>query len=60
METQTLELTKTECRNMADFIEHNLIREIREDESLENVGWIESMIHCLHTFEDAAGIYRAR
>lgn len=51
--TVYVELTRDDCRNLADFIEMNLIREIREDENLDNIKWIESMIHAMHLFEDA-------
>lgn len=54
----TMEFTEDDCRNLADFIGSNLIREIREDENLDNIDWIRQMIKCLDMFTDAAHMER--
>lgn len=53
----TLEFTKDDCRNLADFIDSNLIAEIRKDDNLDNIAWIRSMINCLDKFADAADMH---
>lgn len=53
----SLEFTKDDCRNLADFIGANLINEIRNDESLDNINWIRQMLKCLDMFADAADMH---
>lgn len=55
-ETVYVPLTKNHCRNLADFIQNNLIHEIREDENLTNVCWIKNMINLMEMFEDYGGM----
>ena len=42
-------LSKEQCRNIAEFIEMYLIDAIRQDEAIDNVEWIESMIDAMKT-----------
>lgn len=52
-----VELTKDQCRNTAEFIELNLLSFIREDESIDNLGWVESMIAAKNALEKAVDEY---
>lgn len=54
-ETITIQLTKSQCRNVADFIEFGLIEHIRNDPDLDNVLWIADMIEAWKTLEKAGG-----
>ena len=39
----TITLTKSQCNNLACFIECHLLREIREDEAIDNISWVCEM-----------------
>lgn len=39
-----VELTKDQCVNLAEFIDLYLLTAIREDEFIDNLAWVESMI----------------
>ena len=51
METK---LTKTEARNLADFIEVNIFEYI-EDAEIDNIGWLEDMISIFKKCKKIAG-----
>ena len=36
-------LTKSQCTNLAEFIDYNLLRAIREDEDIDNIDWVYDM-----------------
>ena len=38
------ELTKSQCRNIADFIEDNLLQVIRNDTCIDNFGWLVDIV----------------
>ncbi len=38
-----VELTKSQVENLADFIEVNLIDDIRRDESIDNLEWVKDL-----------------
>lgn len=40
-----MNLTQTEARNIADFIEINIFGYIRDDEAIDNIAWLADMIH---------------
>ena len=42
--TVEIHLTKSQCNNLADFIDFYLIKAIREDEEIDNLMWIKDMI----------------
>lgn len=50
---RTLRLTKSQCANVADFIDLHLIDTIRQDADIDNVGWIEDMIGAMRALEEA-------
>ena len=39
------ELTKTEAYAIAEFIDHTLIQEIRNDVDIDSMGWLRNMVH---------------
>ena len=54
-------LTKSQCVNVAEFIEIHLLDAIRNDTDIDNIGWIEDMIGTMRVLEegaetDAAGV----
>lgn len=50
----TVRLKRSQCKNVADFIEFGLIEQIRDDSSIDNILWIEDMIGAMRTLEKAA------
>ena len=54
-ETITIQLTKSQCRNVAEFIEFGLIDHIRNDTELDNVRWIADMIEAWKTMDKEGG-----
>ena len=54
-ETITVQLTKSQCRNVADFIEFGLIDHIRNDPDLDNIRWVADMIEAWKALEKAGG-----
>lgn len=54
--TVEIRLTKSQCNNLADFIDFYLIKAIREDEELDNLQWVKDMIDA-HTVLREGGKY---
>ena len=52
-----VELTKNQCRNVAEFIEMNLLDVIRNDVDIDNVAWLEDMLDAKRTLEKAVDEY---
>jgi hypothetical protein len=52
----SVELTKSQCVNVAEFIGFGLIDRIRNDPYLDNVLWIADMVEALKTLEKAGGV----
>ena len=50
----TVRLKRSQCKNVADFIEFGLIEQIRVEEGIDNILWIEDMIGAMRTREKAA------
>lgn len=48
-------LTKSQCRNVADFLEFGLIDYIRNDPDLDNVRWVADMVDAFRILEKAGG-----
>lgn len=46
-------LTKSQCKNIVDFIETNLIDAIRNDDGIDNIDWIEDMLNLRNTLREA-------
>lgn len=51
----SVQLTKSQCRNVADFLEFGLIDYIRNDPDLDNVRWIADMVDAFRILEKAGG-----
>lgn len=49
-----VELTKSQCENLAFFIEVNLLDEIRKDEEIDNLNWLRDMLDAHKVLEEAA------
>lgn len=52
-----VELTKNQCRNVAEFIEMNLLDVIRNDVDIDNVAWLEDMLDAKRALEKAVDEY---
>ena len=49
-----VELTKSQCENVAEFINYNLLDEIRNDPDIDSVYWVKDMINAMEVLEKAA------
>jgi hypothetical protein len=47
------ELTASQCRNLAEFVETNLIDYIRNDPDLDNVSYLRDMIGAIDVLAEA-------
>lgn len=52
-----VELTKNQCRNVAEFIDLWLLDAIRKDMEIENLGWVEEMIAAKNALDKAVDEY---
>ena len=52
-----VELTKSQCNSIADFIEMNLLDVIRKDTDLECLGYVEDLLTAKTTLEKAVKEY---
>lgn len=50
-----VELTANQCRNVAEFIEHNIFDEIRNDVGIDNIEWLRDMLDAHKVLQEAAG-----
>ena len=48
-----VELTKSQCENLAEWIDMHLLDAIRDDEEIDNLKWVKDMILAWETFEKA-------
>ena len=39
-----IDLTKSQCKNLCDFIEFNIFENIRDDTDIENIDWLVDMM----------------
>ena len=53
-EIVAVRLKRSQCKNVADFIDFGLIEQIRDDESIDNISWIEDIIGAMRVLEEAA------
>lgn len=49
-----VELTKSQCKNLADWIDIHLLEAIRDDEDIDNLLWVKDMILAWEALEKAA------
>ena len=52
-----VELTMSQCNNVAEFIEMNLLDVIRNDVDIDDVAWIEDMLDAKRALEKAVDEY---
>lgn len=48
-----VELTDTQIKNVADFIEFNLLEVIRKDYDIDNILWVHDMCEVYKTLREA-------
>lgn len=46
-------LTKSQCKDIVDFIEIYLIDMIRNDDGIDNIDWIEDMLNARNILREA-------
>lgn len=49
-----VDLTKDQCKNVAEFIELYFFQAIREDAEIDNIGWAKSMLSARDAMLEAA------
>ena len=49
-----VELTKSQCENLVDFIDSEFIDSIRNDEEMDNIEYIRDMIMAREALKEAA------
>ena len=49
-----VELSKSQCGNLATFIECNLLDEIRKDPDIDNLDYLRDMLDAQKILEEAA------
>lgn len=49
-----VELTKSQCENLAEWIDMHLLDAIRDDEEIDNLKWVKDMVLAMETLEKAA------
>lgn len=52
-EVVAVQLTKSQCRNVAEFVEFGLVDYIRNDPDLDNVRWVADMVDAFRILEKA-------
>lgn len=53
--TVSVRLTKSQCKNVAEFIEFSLIDCIRNDQNIDNICWVSDMADAYKALEKAGG-----
>lgn len=48
-------LSKPQCKNLAEFIELHLLADIREDDNIDNIEWVRSMLDAHKKLMEASG-----
>ena len=51
----TLNIDKCTCRNIADFLEIYFFRNIRDDECMDNIEYVRSLINAIDELKRVAG-----
>ena len=49
----TVELTDSQVKNVADFIEFNLLEAIRQDCDIDNINWVADMCEAYKKLREA-------
>ena len=48
-----INLTKSQCENLADFIQDNIFRTIRDDFEIDNMDWLIDMVDAYKILREA-------
>ena len=48
-----VDLTKTQIKNLAEFIEFNLLQVIRNDDDIDNILWVGDMCEAYNKLREA-------
>ena len=48
-----IDLTKSQCTNIADFIEMNIFQYIRDDTEIDNMDWLIDMVDAYKKLREA-------
>lgn len=59
MNTKTLELTKSQAQNLAEFIAWDIFSQIRNDESIDNINWLCDMCDIYRVLEKVVSQFDA-
>lgn len=51
-EGKKIDLTPSECKELAEFIEYNIFDVIRNDTDIDNIGWLECMLGAYKKLRD--------
>ena len=49
-----LNIDKTDCENVVDFIERYFFQNIRDDEDIDNIEYVRSLLKCLDELRAAS------
>lgn len=49
----TIELTKLQCENLAEFIELNIFNMIRDDTDIDGIGWLADIMDAYNKLRTA-------
>ena len=52
-----VERIKSQCNNIVDFIEMNILDVIRNDESIDNIDWVQDLLDARSTLLKAVAEY---
>ena len=52
-----IELTKSQCKNLADFIEWHFFQSIREDTEIDCIEWARELLDAEKAFRKAVDEY---
>ena len=54
MPNPTVTLTRSQCANLAEFIEFHLFDEIRNNPEIDNIEWVCDMVGAYRALQEAA------
>ena len=49
-----VDLTKSQCNNLCDFIEFNIFEYIRNDKDIDNIDWLVNMMEAYQKLKGGA------
>lgn len=50
----TLNISKSTCQNIADFLDIYFFQNIRDDEDMDNIEYLHDLIHAIHELNRVA------